>query len=291
MPCSRSRSLWRKLRRLRSGRNMKRIAALACIGMSLSVAAVMAGPVKHAGARPLATTAAEVIERNVAARGGLEAWRKVDTMAWLGHLDHASKDGQRVPFAMQLKRPNLTRFEVKEQSNDFTRIFDGSHGWKVRPAADGRPETKSFAPEEVNFSRAEFVIDGPLMDYRAKGVTADLDGIDMIEGRKAYRLSLVLPSGAQRKVWIDTETNLDIRCDRPATNPLKPGAPVSVYYRDYATVDGIKVPRSIETGVGTEPADKLVIERVLVNPKLDEGTFLPPTVPMRRGGHVRIPAN
>lgn len=254
---------------------------LACIGVSVSVAAP----------QPLATTAAEVIARNIAARGGIEAWRKVDTMAWLGHVDRASKNMQRVPFAMQLKRPNLTRFELKEQSKDFTRIFDGSHGWKVRPAADGRPETKSFAPEEVNFSRTEFVIDGPLIDYQAKGVTADFDGIELIDGRKAYRLSLVLPSGAQRKVWIDTKTNLDVRCDRPATNPLKPGAPVSVYYRDYMTVDGITVPRSIETGVGAEAADKLVIEKILVNPTLDDGTFMPPAVPMRRGGRVRIPAN
>jgi hypothetical protein len=277
---------------------MLRYACLvACVGMSASALAGTAGPALSAAARSpaapqsLATTAAEVIERNVAARGGILAWRNVDTMAWLGHLDRASKDVQRVPFAMQLKRPNLTRFELKEQYNDFTRIFDGSHGWKVRPAADGRPETKSFAPEEAKFSRAEFVIDGPLIDYQAKGVTADLDGIETIEGRKAYRLSLVLPSGAQRKMWIDTNTNLDIRCDRPATNPLKPGAPVSVYYRDWVTVDGITIPRSIETGVGSAPPDKLVIEKILVNPKLDDGTFLPPTVPMRHGGRVRIPAS
>jgi hypothetical protein len=170
---------------------------------------------------------------------------------------------------IQLKRPNLTRFELKEQFNQFTRIFDGAHGWKVRPAADGRPETKSFSPEEVNFARTEFVIDGPLMDCQAKGVTADLDGIDTVEGRTAYR---------------------------PATSPLKPGAPVSVYYRNYAAVDGLQIARSIETGVaaggsGAEAADKLVIDRILINPKLDDGAFAQPAVPLRRGGHIRIPAS
>jgi hypothetical protein len=270
---------------------MPKIASvLGCIGLVLSAARGVAAPVNGPAPR-LAATAAEVIERNVAARGGLVAWRKVQTMVWLGHLERAGRDVQSVPFAMQLRRPNLTRFELKEQSNDFTRIFDGSHGWKVRPAADGRPETKSFSPEEVNFARTEFVIDGPLIDYEAKGVAANLDGIDMIEGRAAYRLSLRLPAGAERKVWIDTKTNLDVRYDRPATNPLKPGAPVSVYYRDYATVDGVKVPRSIETGAGAGAADKLLIEKILVNPKLDDGTFLPPPTPMRRGGRVRIPAN
>lgn len=267
---------------------MPRIAGLlGCIGLALGAAAAVAAPLKNV--KP-ASTVAEVIERNVAARGGLDAWHKVDTMAWLGHLQRATKDVQGVPFAIQLKRPNLTRFELKEQYNEFTRIFDGAHGWKVRPASDGRPETKSFSPEEVNYARTEFVIDGPLLDYRAKGVTAELDGIDMIEGRKAYRLSLRLPSGAERKLWIDTESNLDVRYDRPATNPLKPGAPVSVYYRDYTSVDGIKIPRIIETGVGAGASDKLIIEKILVNPKLDEGTFLPPPTPMRRGGRVRIPA-
>jgi len=269
------------------------ICGAVCCG-SLGVGATPAGQRKPARAQVPVKTAAEVIDRNVAARGGLDAWRKVDTMVWLGHLEHGGRETQRIPFVMTLKRPNLTRFELKEQFNQFTRIFDGAHGWKLRPGADGRPETKAFSPEEVNFARTEFVIDGPLIDYQAKGVTADLDGIDTVDGRKAYRLSVKLPAGAERKVWIDTQTNLDIRLDRPATNPLKPGAPVSVYYRNYEAADGVQVARSIETGVdagGVVAGDKLVIDRVLVNPKLDDGTFAPPAAPLRRGGHVRIPAS
>jgi hypothetical protein len=279
---------------------MRRFALTAICGVWIAGAAVDAAPAapgahrSSAGHPELAKTAVEVIDRNVAARGGLDAWRKVEAMVWLGHLEHGKQGAQRIPFVMTLKRPNLTRFELKEQFDQFTRIFDGAHGWKVRPGADGRPETKAFSPGEVEYARTEFAIDGPLIDYRAKGVTADLDGIDTVDGRKAYRLSLKLPSGGERKVWVDTKTNLDIRYDRPATNPLKPGAPVSVYYRDYATVDGVRVARSIETGVGAVgdgAADKLVIDRVLVNPKLDDGTFAPPATPLRRGGHVRIPAS
>jgi hypothetical protein len=287
---------------------MRGLALVVACGALLSVGSALsaANPPSAAG-NDLAKTAAEVIDRNVAARGGVEAWRKIETMVWLGHLEGATSDARRVPFVMQMKRPNLTRFELKEQFDHFTRIFDGTHGWKLRPGSDGRPETKTFSPEEVNYARTEFVIDGPLIDYQAKGVIADLDGIDTVDGRKAYRLSLKLPSGGERKLWIDTTTNLDIRYDRPATNPLKPGAPVSVYYRNYETVDGLKIARSIETGggagkdgsgagkdgggTGNGGADKLTIDRILVNPKLDDGAFAPPAVPMHRGGHVRIPAS
>ncbi len=252
------------------------------------------GPASAAAPAP-ARTVEEVIARNVAARGGLDAWRKVDTMVWLGHIERANaKDTKRVPFVMQLKRPNQTRFELKQQFEQFTRIFDGQRGWKIRPSADGRPDSKPFSKEEVEFAKAEFVVDGPLIDYQAKGVKAALDGLDKLEDKTAYRLSLTLPSGAERKVWIDVATNLELRYDRPATNPLVAGKPVSMYYRDYALADGLNVPRSIEVSGAadksiTQAADRLVIDRVIVNAKFEPGTFLPPPAPIHRGSNkIRI---
>jgi len=242
-----------------------------------------------AAEKKLAVTADEVISRNVAARGGLEAWRKVNTLVYLGHLERDDlKSAARVPFVLQMKRPNLTRFEVKEQFNQYTRIFDGQHGWRIRPGSDGLPQEQSFSANEVGFARLEYVVDSPLIDYKAKGVTAGLDGIDRLEGgRRAYRLSLTLPGGAERKAWIDVKTNLDVRYDRPATSPLAPGKPVSIYYSDFHTEGGVLIPHNIVT-----TTDKLVIEKVLVNPQLEALAFAPPPRPMRRGGdsRVRIPA-
>jgi hypothetical protein len=275
---------------------MRRIVVPA---LAIALAAAFAG-VAHAAARPnkpLATTAAEVIDRNAAARGGQEAWRKVNTMMWLGHLERGGRaDGPHIPFVMQLERPNRTRFEIKEQYNQFTRVFDGSRGWKVRPGNDGQPDMKTFSKEEVNYARDEFAIDGPLLDYKTKGVTADLDGIDLLDGHKAYRLSLKLASGTARKVWVDVETNLEVRYDRPATSPFAPGAPVSLYYTGYKTVDGLKIPAGLQTSSAPnssvrETGDKLVIDRMIVNPKLDAQAFLPPPTPIRRGGKVLIPGN
>jgi outer membrane lipoprotein-sorting protein len=253
-----------------------------------------------AGSGHLAKTAQEVIARNVAARGGLEAWSKIDTMAWFGYIEHGnvSKDSPQAPFVLQMKRPNLTRFEVKEQTTEFTRIFDGQHGWRIRPDNQGRPTAKSFSTEEVKFAQSEYVIDGPLLDYQAKDITAALDGVDTVEGRKAYRLSLKLPSGAERKVWIDVKTNLEVRLDRPSTNPFAPGKPVSVYYRDYQKEGDVKLPHVIETiatpgGSPVETSDRLVIKHVLVNPTLEATAFVPPPTPLRHGGGslVRIPGN
>jgi hypothetical protein len=247
-----------------------------------------------------AKTAEEVVARNVAARGGLDAWRKIETMTWLGYTEHGavSRDSPQAPFVMQMKRPNLTRFELKNQMSQFTRIFDGQHGWRIRPANDGRPEARMFSHEEVKFAQAEYVIDGPLVDYQQKGVAVGLDGIDRVEGRKAYRLSVKLPGGIERKVWIDVRTNLEVRVDRPSTSPFGPGKPVSVYYRDYQTEGGVKLPHVIETiatpgGSPTAAPERLIIRQVILNPSLEATAFVPPPMPLRHGGGslVRIPGS
>lgn len=266
----------------------------------LTVTWLACGASVQAASAPLAKNADEVIARNTAARGGLSAWRKVETLVYLGHIERAERvsDGPRVPFVMQMKRPNMTRFEVKEQYNRYSRIFDGQHGWRVRPGVDGRPQTTNFSAAEVAFAQAEYVIDTPLIDARSKGVSVGLDGIDRLDGgRKAYRLSLKLPGGAERKVWVDVKTNLDVRYDRPATSPYAPGKSVSVYYSQFRPEGGLQIPHCIETTAAAgrtvgQAADKLIVERVLINPKLDAMAFTPPARPLRQGqggALVRIP--
>lgn len=261
-------------------------AALIACCMSANAAPAPEAP----PAVDLGLTAAQIVEKNVAARGGLEAWRKVEAMAWMGHVQgETAAAGPPLPFVMELKRPNRTRFEISTPDKRFTRIFDGTKGWRVRPGGDGMPEVKAFSKAEVDFSRSEFVVEGPLIDYKAKGVAIKLGGLDEVEGRKAYLLEVALPGGAARRVWIDAETFLDIRSDRPSTNPLTKGTPLSVYYRDFRPVDGLLIPHTIETraadkGVG----QKIIIDRVALNPSLSAQVFAKPSVPWHRKAMVRI---
>jgi hypothetical protein len=236
-----------------------------------------------------ALDAAQIVERNIAARGGLEAWRKVEAMTWRGHVQASPGSGPPLPFILEMKRPNKTHFELTRLNEKFLRVFDGARGWKLRPGADGLPEVRPFSLEEMKFSREEFVIDGPLIDHEMKRVGVSLEGVDELEGRKAYRLSVKLPSGAPRRVWIDTETFLDIKHDRPSSSPLNPHATVSVFYRDYRMVDGLQIPHRVETGTANASvASTLLIDRVVVNPALQDRAFDKPGAPTKRRATVSI---
>jgi len=230
-------------------------------------------------------TAEQLIEKNVAARGGAEAWRKIDTMIWTGHMQSEHAPVPVMTFVMEQKRPNKTRFEIDAMGQKTLRLFDGAHGWKLKPNREGGPDAKPYTPQEVTFAFRAQAIDGPLIDYQAKGNVATLEGIDEVEGHKAFRLKVQLASGETDHVWIDAHTFLDVKYERPSYGP--PGTPstVSIFYRDYKVVEGLAIPAVIETASapGKTP-DRMVIDRVALNPPLDDRIFTKEGVQRRRNG-------
>jgi len=139
-------------------------------------------------------------------------------MVWVGHIESANSPAPILPFSLQMKRPNKTRFDLNSQNQKSVRAYDGSQGWKLRPTRDGQPDVRPYTADELKFAHDAPGIDTALMDYEAKGVAVVLDGVDEVEGRKAYRLGVKLPSGARRHVWIDAQTFLDVKYDRESHN-------------------------------------------------------------------------
>jgi hypothetical protein len=229
-------------------------------------------------------SAAQIVERNVAARGGLEAWRKIQTVVWIGHMESAHAPVPGMLFTLQQKRPNKTRFEINALGDRTMRAFDGTRGWKLKPNRQGGPDVRPYTFEEVRFAHAAQLIDGPLIDYEAKGNTVTLEGLDDVEGHKAYHLGVRLPTGENDDIWVDAQTFLEIRYDRPSGSAAGRST-VSVFYRDYKTVEGLQIPFVIETGRGPGViSDKMVIERVMLNAPVDDRAFAPPRGHEPRGG-------
>lgn len=261
--------------------SMKRSAALALA--AAAAAGFVAGPALSQG-----LTAEQFVERNAAARGGAAAWRKIETMTWTGFAESASRGG-RIPFVLEQKRPDRTRFEITVDSQKSVRVFDGTNGWKMRASAASRPDVQPYTLEELRFARGAPVILGPLMEYAARAEKISIGGLYEVEGRKAHALDLRLASGTSYRVWVDAETFLELRYDREFVNAQ--GKPVvsSVYFADYREVEGLRMPFTIETGTADGKArDKLVLERVLLNPLQDDRTFAKPGSTGRRRRGVSV---
>ena len=235
-------------------------------------------------------TAAEIVAKNADARGGVEAWQRLKTMVWTGYVESGTKPGLKLPFMLEQKRPQKTRFELVTDGQRSIRMYDGNSGWKLRPnPANGRPELAPYGDDELKFARGAAVIDGPLMDYVAKGGVVTISSHGEAEGRYAYILEVKLPSGGTHRIWVDAETFLEVRQDRQLRSGMGQVGTVTVLFHDYREFEGVKIPTRIETGagIGASP-NKLVIERVALNPELDDGAFARPETPVSRRGSIIV---
>ena len=237
---------------------------------------------------------AQIVEKNAAARGGVEAWQQVKAMAWSGRIESSNAVRPTLPFVLEQKRPNKTRFEITVDQQKSVRVFDGEQGWKLRPTASGRPELVAYSAEETRFAREAQVIDGPLMDSAARGHALTLEGLDDVDGRSAYRLLARLPGGLAQTIWVDAESFLDLRLDRVSHDAAGRPMTVSLYFRNYKAVERLQMPLVVETrGADATRTNRIVIERVALNPSLEDRLFAQPKPPgaSRRGVIVdtRVP--
>ena len=263
-------------------------------------------------------SAVDIADKNVAARGGLQAWRAVQTMSLAGKLGAggnqraalpvpnpgpggagrkssrqtlASRPAEEVqlPFVMELQRPRKMRFELQFNGQTAIQVFDGSSGWKLRPFLNRRV-VEPYTTEEMKTASMQADLDGPLVDYAAKGTRVELAGMEKVEDRDTYKLKLTMKDGQAIHVWIDAQTFLEAKIEGQPRRLDGTYHPVEVYFRDYRPVNGLQIPFVLETKVlpvaqtalGLKdppvPAEKTIIDTVVVNPKLDESLFSKPQI-------------
>jgi outer membrane lipoprotein-sorting protein len=253
---------------------MNRLFLLACSLVSLGAAAAPEPPAA------VNLTESQIVDRNVAARGGLEAWRKVSTLTMSGKLEAGGKANTPLPFVMKMKRPHMSRMEITFQEQTALQVYDGTQGWKVRPFLN-RNEVEPYTPAEAKSAAAWEELDGPLVDYSKKGTKVELAGTELVEGKSAYKLKLTMKGGEQRNLWIDAKTFLELKVDGQPRKMDGKMKKVSIYFRDYRPEAGLVVPHVLETVVeGVKQGHKLTIQKVVVNEAMQDALFQKPQLAM-----------
>jgi hypothetical protein len=246
----------------------------------VALAASTAGTVQAAAASHLG--AAQIVERNVEARGGLQAWRAVNTMTLSGQIEAGGTKNTKLPFTMTMKRPHKSRFEIRFNEQTAFQVYDGTQGWKVRPFL-GRDEVEPYTSAEAKSAAASAELDGPLIDYAAKGSRVEALGMEQVEGHRTYVLKLTTKDNVSRRIWIDASSFLELKIDGEPRKLDGKMHDVAIFYRDYRKENGLVVPHTLETVVsGVKPTHKLMIEHVTVNPPAGDALFAKPQLAMAK---------
>jgi len=215
----------------------------------------------------------EIVDKNIAARGGASAWHNVQTLTYEGTIDAGGKPAHELPFVLKQKRPRKTRLELVFKEQTAVQVYDGAHGWKVRPFLN-RNEVETYTPAEAKLAAKADELDGPLVDYQKKGTQVALEGTEQIDGHPAYKLRLTSRDGTKRHLWIDSSNFLEVKLDGEPRKLDGRMHAVELYFKDFRPEHGLNVPHLQETVVeGVKEPYKMTITKVSVNEGLDDTLF------------------
>jgi outer membrane lipoprotein-sorting protein len=218
-----------------------------------------------------AETADDVIAKFVAARGGME---KIKAIQSLDMTIKANQQGVEFPGKLEWKRPDRMRLEMTIQGKTMVQAYDGKTAWTVMPFL-GSPDPQVMAADDAKDVIEQADMDGPLVDYKAKGNTVELVGKDDVDGAPAWKLKLTLKNGDVSYVYIDTETGLGVK---ETSKRKQQGSEIEIdsYLTNFKPVEGVLFPFSIENKVGGKSMGQFTIDSVKANVPFDDKMFLMP---------------
>jgi hypothetical protein len=223
-----------------------------------------------------------LLARNLAARGGAEAWKSVSSLELRGQMDLGQ--GMHVPYVLDQKRPDKMCLEYSFDEETAIQCTDGKTGWKVAPFL-GRSTPEAMTESEVRETAESADPFGLLYEHGARGHDVELIGEEPVEGRNTFKLEVTLPGGAVRWIYLDAESALEVKLE--AVRTLAGHAQrIETFYRDWMSAEGLVIPRRQETrAVGSGDLHFLTVESVKVNPPIDDARFASPVAGTADSGH------
>ncbi|MDJ0654807.1 MAG: hypothetical protein QNJ40_11660 [Xanthomonadales bacterium] len=210
----------------------------------------------------------QLIERNIEARGGYQAWKSVQSLRLGGVMTLA--DGSRSPVQMEFKRPGRMRMEFQVQGLTGIQALDGQAGWYVDPGnPDGSVQTMS--EQQLRLARGTADFEGPLIDWQEKGHQLSLEGSSEWSGESVYRIRLIKRGGEELLLLLDTESFLEIGQVTVSNGGQSTQAFTAI--GDHSRVGPLVIPFSLKTRLDQERSQTLVFDSVEIDVDIPDSRF------------------
>jgi outer membrane lipoprotein-sorting protein len=223
-----------------------------------------------------AQTADEIIAKNIAARGGMDKLKAVNTL----RTEVSFSQGPfRATVVQENKRPDMMRTNFLIQGMTQITSYDGSTGWQVSPF-QGRKDPELLGEDELKPLVESADFDGPLVDYKSKGNTVEYLGHDEVDGDDAYKLKATLKNGDIFYYYYDPDTYMEIQRE---SQTFVRGAMRELVsqFGSYKAVNGVMYPFSVETWPKSNPSSKtkITVQKLETNLPIPDSEFKMPATP------------
>jgi hypothetical protein len=218
-------------------------------------------------------TADEVINKYISYIGGEKNWKEVKTMTISGVYNYV---GVSFPFISYSKRPDLYKYVVTANGKSFTQAYDGKQGWRIDGFKDESDKTMLKDRKATGMANeADVELESPFINYREKGHTIKLEGIDTSVNHGAYKINLTRRNGDLETYFFSTKDFSLLKKKTLSTNDEMDKAPLDVEYSNYKLTGKIKTPHTIAHSTNGQPILKISVERIQLNLPVNDSIFKP----------------
>jgi outer membrane lipoprotein-sorting protein len=254
---------------------MKRLMLMTCALLAAALPVLAQTP-----------TVDDLLAKNLESRGGAEKLKAITTRKVTGKVvvqvqmppGAQQQQGQPAPQTLEMpmqvvaKRPNLMLQEMRMQDRRVVTAFDGQQAWAINPMIGPSAQLLQGVQAELIRDQAQF--DGPLAYARQRGDKMEVLGKEEIDGASAWKLAITHDSKTTT-VYLDEKTGLE----RKVSASVNQGGTqllVESVISDYQPVDGIMVPRRVQTLVGGQTQATVTIDKVEFNVPVEDAEFKMP---------------
>ena len=228
---------------------------------------------------PSDLTLDEVIARSVTARGGLENLRAIRSVDMRGTMESTGRlEVSDAPISIAIESPAryVRRLET-EPGKPAIEAIDGPSAWHLLPQTGATEATEMPAARSRRFRRRAD-IEGPLVDWRAKGHQVELLGKGVVDDRPAYVLKIELADGESTTQYLDASSFLLFReYERTRSVVRSRWIEAEISYSHYLEAGGVQWPGQEEVRLAIANfAQTIRWQSVDVNVDLDDRRFVMP---------------
>lgn len=216
-----------------------------------------------------------IIARHIAARGGAERMHAITSLMFEhGKYSEPGQEGMG-DATMMLMRPYYKLVGDPRRKNELMEGYDGAAwewyadpGFVIRTTGAASKAARHFAD-----------VDGPLLDYKTKGYTAELAGAEVIAGHPTYDVRITMPDGYQTDNFIDQKSYQILASGHTAkVHAFGNQVTSRTQYSDFRPVAGVLFPfRSTEVEIATgKELNAMEWGSISANQKIPVSWFSPP---------------
>jgi predicted Zn-dependent peptidase len=187
-------------------------------------------------------TPQSILQKAIDASGGAAALAAIKDVQLTGS---ASIQGTDITITQKNILPSAYSFDmgVKGMTLQKKMLKDGKY---TQTGQGGAKEADEKDKEEMN-EEAAFFIEPYLL--KQSGYTMEMKGIEQVEGKDAYVVSVKSPAKREQTHYFDTKTGLRVKQTVIQQGPMGT-MPVTTTFADYKSFNGVQIPTQMTLDVG-----------------------------------------